>query len=251
MRTAAILSLSLVLLPSCGGDAGKAAGEKKVEATKAPATDTPADAKAPEADARAAEAVHFDITKDKSGVLPRMASTLETSETVTNPALKEHLANLSHHAEAGPSNEALCKQMAGLLGDKAPPADECAKALEHQRVHLGPEVFAAVATCVTEAKTADALLRCEDAEKEAEKLLHEKKHGAGIEVETCTELFTHFEKLAMADAGDQAKTVESVLEEVRADVLEACAEQGTRAEVDCALKATTMQELGACDSSIL
>jgi hypothetical protein len=112
-------------------------------------------------------------------------------------------------------------------------------------------VFAAVATCVTEAKTEAELLRCEDAEKEAEKLLHEKKHGAGIEAETCTKLFTHFEKLAMADAGDQAKTVEGVLEEVRADVLEACAEQGTRAEVDCALKAKTMQELGACDSSIL
>ena len=41
------------------------------------------------------------------------------------------------------------------------------------------------------------------------------------------------------------------LEEVRGDILEACAEQGTRAEVVCALDAWDMQALGACQSSIL
>lgn len=247
MRTTAALLLSLALLPACGGDAGKSApADKKVAETAPPADVKAPDAKAP--DAKAAEAVHFDVSQDKSGVLARAASTLETSEAVTNPALKEHLAELSHHAEKGPTNEALCKHMIGLMKEKAPAELDCLHALEHQRVHLGPEVFNAVAACVTAAKTMDALTRCEDAEKEAEKELHAKKHGTGVEPATCTQLFTHFEKLAMADAGDQAKAVEEILEEVRADVLEACAEQGTRAEVDCALKAKTMVELGACDS---
>ncbi|WAS90857.1 hypothetical protein [Nannocystis punicea] len=247
MRTAAILvSISLAL--ACGADAGKAApgGEKKAEAAKAP------EAKAPEARIADKPApLHLDIGHDKSGVLARAASTLETSEAVTSPALKEHLAELSHHAEKGPTNEALCAHMAKLLADKAPPPVDCVHALEHQRVHVGPEIFGEVAQCVVEAQTLDALLRCEDAEKEAERELHVKKRGSGIEAETCTKLFTHFEKLAMADAGDQAKAVEEILEEVRGDILEACAEQGTRAEVECALNARDMTALGACQSSIL
>ncbi|WP_434425621.1 hypothetical protein [Nannocystis pusilla] len=253
MRTAAILvSISLAL--ACGADAGKAApgGEKKAEAPKAPEVQAP-EAKAPEAKAGESKPapLHLDISHDKSGVLARAASTLETSEAVTSPALKEHLAELSHHAEKGPTNEALCAHMAKLMADKAPPAVDCIHALEHQRVHVGPEIFAEVAQCVTEAQTLDALLRCEDAEKEAERELHVKKRGSGVEPETCTKLFTHFEKLAMADAGDQAKAVEEILEEVRADILEACAEQGTRAEVDCALSAKDMKALGACQSSLM
>ncbi|PCC73892.1 hypothetical protein SAMN02745121_06188 [Nannocystis exedens] len=253
MRTAAILvSISLAL--ACGADAGKAApgGEKKAEAPKAPEVKAP-EVKAPETKTADAEpaALHLDVSHDKSGVLARAASTLETSEAVTSPALKEHLAELSHHAEKGPTNEALCAHMAKLLADKAPPKVDCIHALEHQRVHVGPEIFAEVAQCVTEAQTLEALLRCEDAEKEAERELHVKKRGSGIEAETCTKLFTHFEKLAMADAGDQAKAVEEILEEVRGDILEACAEQGTRAEVECALNAKDMKELGACQSSLM
>jgi len=251
MRTAAILvSFSLAL--ACGSDAGKAVPEKKVaEAPKAPEVKAP-EAKAPETKADAKrEPLHLDVGHDKSGVLARAASTLETSEAVTNAGLKEHLAELSHHAEKGPTNEALCAHMTKLMADKAPPLTDCIHALEHQRVHVGPEIFGEVAQCVTEAKTFDALIRCEDAEKEAERELHVKKHGAGVEPETCTKLFGHFEKLAMADAGDQAKAVEEILEEVRADILEACAEQGSRAEVDCALKAKDMKELGACQSDIL
>lgn len=252
-----LVSLSFAVLPACGGDAGKGANEKKVaEAPKAPEAKAP-EAKAPEAKAPEAKAtvelaaLHLDVGHDKSGVLARAASTLETSEAVTNPALKEHLAELSHHAEKGPSNEALCAHMGKLMADKAPPLAECVKALEHQRVHVGPEIFGEVAQCVTDSKTLQELLRCEDAEKEAERELHVKKHGTGVEPETCTKLFTHFEKLAMDDAGDQAKAVEDILEEVRADILEACTEQGTRAEVDCALKAKDMKELGACQSSIM
>ncbi len=247
MRTS--LLPSLLVLASVLGCGGTPAADTKAK----PAEAKPADAKPAEAkpEAKPVDAIHFDITLDKSGVLARAASTLETSEQISTPALKEHLATVSHHSEKGPSNEALCTHMTALLGADAPPAVDCAHALEHQRVKLGPEVFAAVATCVTDARTKETLLRCEDAEKEAEKLLHEKKHGDGLEEATCLKLFTHFEKLAMEDAGDQSKAVEEVLEEVRGDVLTSCAEQGTRAEVDCALKAKTMAELGACDSTLL
>ena len=258
-----VVSLSIGVFVGCGSGTSKsdpAAGKKvepKVADVKAadakPADAKPADAKADAkpADAKPADAIHIDITHDKSGLLARAASTLETSEKITSPALKEHLAELSHHAEKGPSNEVLCAHMTALMADKRPPDFDCIHALEHQRVHVGPEIFAEVAGCVTAAKTYDALMLCEDAEKEAEQALHAKKHGEGIEAETCTKLFVHFEKLAMADAGDQAKTVEELLEEVRGDVLEACAEQGTRAEVDCALAAKDMKALGTCSSTIL
>ena len=219
------------------------AAEVKVADVKA------ADAKA--ADATKSDAIHLDITHDKSGVLARAASTLETSDKITNATLKEHLAEVSHHAEKGPTNEALCAHMTALMADKAPADFDCIHAVEHQRVNVGPEIFAEVAACVTGAKTYEALMLCEDAEKEAEQSLHTKKHGDSLELETCTKLFVHFEKLAMADAGDQSIAVEEILEEVRGDVLTSCAEQGTRAEVDCALKAKTMAELGACDSTLL
>lgn len=255
MRTQALLvSLSLIL--GCGGEANKGSAEKKV-AEPTPAPEVKAPELQPPTDAPAADpaaqpgARKFDISHDKSGVLARAASTLQTSEAVTHSDLKAHLAELSHHAEKGPSNEALCAHMAKLMGDKAPPTDECIKALEHQRVHVGPEIFAEVADCVTGSATHEELLRCEDAEREAERELHVNKHGTGVEPETCTKLFTHFEKLAMDDAGDQAKAVEDILEEVRGDILEACAEQGTRAEVECALNAKDMRELGACQSAIL
>jgi hypothetical protein len=261
MRTSALfICLCFGVVVGCGPDASKGSPvvEKKVADVKAAdvkAADVKvADAKAADAtkpDATKPDAIHLDITHDKSGVLARAASTLETSEKITNAALKEHLAEVSHHAEKGPSNEALCAHMTALMADKAPADFDCIHAIEHQRVHVGPEIFAEVAACVTGAKTYDALMLCEDAEKEAEQALHAKKHGDGVGAETCTELFLHFEKLAMADAGDQAKAVEEVLEEVRGDVLEACAEQGTRAEVECALGAKDMKALGACSSSIL
>ncbi|MBA3545069.1 MAG: hypothetical protein H0T76_01155 [Nannocystis sp.] len=240
-----VVSLSIGALAGCGSGTGKSdpAVDKKVVETKVVETKV--------ADAKNPDAIHIDITHDKSGVLARAASTLETSDKITNATLKGHLADLSHHAEKGPSNEVLCAHMTALMADKAPPDFDCIHAIEHQRVHVGPEIFAEVAACVTGAKTFEALMLCEDAEKEAEQALHAKKHGDGLELETCTKLFVHFEKLAMADAGDQSIAVEEILEEVRGDVLEACTEQGTRAEVDCALAAKDMAALGACSSSIL
>jgi hypothetical protein len=235
----------LAALIGCGSDA------KKVGEADKPAAEKPATSAAEKPAAPAAEEIHFDITIDQSGVLARTASVLETSEALSSPALRDHLAELSHHAEKTPSNEVLCKHMTDLMGDKAPEAHDCAEALEHQRVHLGPEVFGLVAGCVTSAKTLEALMRCEDAEKEAEKLLHERKNGSNLSDAVCLKMFVHFETLAMADAGDQGKVVEEILEEVRADVLLACKEHGTQAEFDCAMAAKDMAALGLCTSTIL
>jgi hypothetical protein len=258
MRTSALfVCLSFGVLGGCGPDAGKKdpVVEKKVADAKVAdvkvAEPKVAEPKAAEPKAANPDAIHIDITHDKSGVLARAASTLETSDKITNATLKEHLAEVSHHAEKGPTNEALCAHMTALMADKAPADFDCIHAVEHQRVNVGPEIFAEVAACVTGAKTYEALMLCEDAEKEAEQSLHTKKHGDSLELETCTKLFVHFEKLAMADAGDQSIAVEEILEEVRGDVLTACAEQGTRAEVECALAAKDMAALGACSSSIL
>jgi hypothetical protein len=240
------LSLSLLSFASvtaCGDkDAGKS---DKSAAKKGP---EPA-AKEPEKPAKPAE-VHFDIEKDKSGILARTASTLETSELVsTDSPVRDHLAELSHHAEAGASNEGLCKHVAELRSSEPP--ETCALTVEHERVLLGPEVFAQMAECIMAAKSEAELAVCEAAEKEAETLLHENKHGDGLTEEVCTGMFDHFEKLAMDDAGEQAEVVKSILEDVRKDVLVACLDQGTQKEIDCAMKAKNMEELGACESTLL
>ena len=57
-----------------------------------------------------------------------------------------------------------------------------------------------------------------------------------------------FKTLAMDDAGEHAEFIKGVLDEVKPDVMTACAEQGTQVEFDCAMKATNMDELGDCQS---
>lgn len=235
---------SIAGVTACGSAAKDTDKSEKSPTKKEPEPTT----KQPEQPAVAE--VHFDIEKDKSGVLARTASTLETSDQVgTDNPVRGHLADLSHHAEAGASNEALCTHMIGLRSSDVPEA--CAKSIEHQRVRLGPELFAQVSACILAAKTEAELAACEAAEKEIEVKLHEAKHGDGLSEELCTQMFDHFEKLAMDDAGEQAEIVKEILEEVRADVVVACVDQGMQKEIDCALKATTMAELGACDSSLL
>ncbi|HLT40116.1 MAG TPA: hypothetical protein VK034_27735 [Enhygromyxa sp.] len=239
---------SFASLTACGSGA-KDADKSDKSATKKqdpePAAKQPEDPKpAPP------EQVHFDIEKDKSGILARTASTLETSDRVSadNP-VRSHLAELSHHSETGPSNEGLCTHIVELRSTEEP--ETCATTIEHERVLLGPEVFAQMSECIMAAKTLDELAACEAAEKEAEHKLHANKHGDGLSEEVCTQMFDHFEKLAMDDAGDQAEVVKEILEEVRADVLVACVDQGTQKEIDCALKAKTMEELGGCESSLI
>ena len=240
------LSLVLPLLAgatACDKQDAKSDDSKKAAEAK---PDAKPDAK-PEAEAKA---VHFDVEKDKSAILARTASTLETSDRLaTDNPVRGHLADLSHHAESGPSNEALCTEVVELRSSTNP--ETCAETLEHERVLLGPEVFAQVAECIQAATTEAELAACEAAEKEAEILLHDKPHGDGLTAEVCTGMFDHFEKLAMDDAGDQAEIVKEILEEVRADVVASCQDQGTQKEVDCAMKAETMEALGACESTLL
>lgn len=207
-----------------------------------------ADAKTP--DAKATDTTptekHFDVTQDKSGALARAATVVEASKVHDD----ENLRALSHHAEALPTFEALCKHEVEV-GKSTVAVPDCIKAMEHHAVQLGPEVYAQLATCIMDSKSPAEIDACDAATLEAEKLLHDKPHGEGLDQALCAQLFTQFEKLAMADAGDHAALVEEVLEEVKADVITACQDQGTKAEVDCALAATTMAELNACASKLL
>jgi hypothetical protein len=240
-------TLALLLLGSVTacGSAAKDANQADKSATKKepePTTKQPEEPKTNE--------VHFDIEKDKSGILARTASTLESSDRLsTDNPVRSHLAEVSHHAESGPSNEALCTHVVELRSTENP--ETCAKTVEHERVLLGPEVFAQVSDCIMAAKTLDELAACEAAEKEAERELHVNKHGDGLGEDVCTKMFDHFEKLAMDDAGDQAELVKEILEEVRGDVVVACMDQGSQKEIDCALAAKTMEELGACESGLI
>src|SRR5690606_26193151 len=110
---------SFASLTACGSGA-KDADKSDKSATKKqdpePAAKQPEDPKpAPP------EQVHFDIEKDKSGILARTASTLETSDRVSadNP-VRSHLAELSHHSETGPSNEGLCTHIVELRSTEEP-----------------------------------------------------------------------------------------------------------------------------------
>jgi len=251
--------LALLLLACDGGKDPKAADAKTADAKTADAKTADAktaDAKAGDvkttdakktADAVPASAAkHFDVTKDKSGVLARSAAVLEVAKAHDD----EHLRALSHHAETLPTAEALCKHEVEV-GKSDVPVPDCIKVMEHHLVQLGPEIYAEYAACIMAAKTPDEIAVCEAAEQEAERLLHVKPHGEGLAKEVCEQLFAQFEKLSMADAGDHAELVKEVLEEVKADVVTTCQEQGTKAEVDCAMKAANMTELDACASKLL
>lgn len=261
MRRSTLLFLALLALPLTSAcDKGKPAeGEKKsadADAQKDPGEVKPEQAKPEEAKPEQAEpeAKHFDIEADKSGVLARTASVIETTDqTSTNPELREHLAALSHHAENISSDETLCQHIIELRKAEDQPQgelDSCVLHFEHQIVILGPEVFAQMAQCIKDAKSIAEIEVCEEAEKEAEKLLHENKHGDGLSPEQCEELFTKFETITVADAGEDGEMVKSLLQGVKADVLTACADQATKAEYECAMKASDMEALTGCQSVI-
>ncbi len=219
----------------------------KTDDAKAEKKDSKAPAKAakdPKGDSKVPE-VHFDIGHDKSGALARAAAVLE-AEGVDNEDLRE----LSHHAEKLPSAAEICKHMAKVHEDAGDQAG-CTKAVDHHIVQLGPELFAEAATCLMAAKTVPELDACIAAEEEAEKVLHEKKHGEGLDKATCEKFLDKFEALAIKDAGDDVELVKNVLEEVRADVVLGCVEQGSKAEMECSEKASTLHELRECASHIL
>lgn len=222
-------------------DKPAAKGEEKPEAKAAKQADPPPK-----------EAKHFDVSADKSGVLARTAAVLETTDaTIGDTALREHLAELSHHAEAISSDETLCKHIIELRKGAGQPEGEmesCVVHFEHEIVILGPEVFSQVAQCIMAAQDTGDLDICEAAEKEAVLLVHANKRGDNLSAEVCEKLFGQFEKLAMEDAGEHGEFIKGVLEEVKPDVMTACAEQGTQVEVDCAMKATNMEQLGHCQS---
>jgi hypothetical protein len=229
-----------------------ATADDKAAADKAAADKAQQDAKAAAAEPVKPEAKHFDVSADKSGILARSASVLQTTDqTSGDTELRGHLAELSHHAEALSSDETLCQHVIELRKAAGVPEGDlssCVTHFEHEVVILGPEVFAQMAQCVKEAKDVGDLDICEAAEQEAELLLHDQRHGDSLSPETCEQLFVHFEKVAMEDAGEHAELVKEILEEAKPDVLKACADYGTQVEADCALAAKDMEALSACQS---
>ena len=229
---------------SASKDKGKAKDKAKAKDEGGAAKDSTKDA-GEDPTAKPAEK-HFDLSHDKSGVLARSAAALEGVEGIDNEDLRE----LSHHAEKLPSFEKVCTHIGSIRGEGFDQA-KCVTEYEHHVVHIGPELYGEVAECELAAKTVEELDVCDAAEKEAEELLHQKPHGEGLDDKTCNDFFVQFETLAMADAGDQAEAVKEILEEVKPDMLEACADQGTKAEIDCAMKAKTLHEMRECASQLL
>lgn len=256
MRNVSALRLSLLLCVglsfACESEPAKKADDKKADDKKAgdkkagdkKAGDKKADDKA---DAKAGDKKaekHFDVSGDKSGVLARSAAALDVDDGVDT---SEALHDLSHHAEKLPSVQKLCakmKELGSVEDEKA-----CASQSEHKVVLIGPEVYAEWAKCVMDSESKDDVTVCDEAEAEAERLLHDKPHGDGLSKEDCTMLFETFERLAMDDAGAHAEHVKEVLEEVRDDVVSSCMDQGTKDELECAKTSKTLQELDKCASA--
>lgn len=249
IRTFAALCL---FASACGG--GGAPDAKKDDAKKADAKkddekkDDAKKAEEKKADEKAAavDPTDFDVTHDQSGVIARSAAALEGLQSIDS----ENLRELSHHTEKFPSFDEVCKHIASVRGT-GDDISKCVTELEHDIVRIGPELYGEFAACELAAKTAEELDACDAAEKAAEKALHEKPHGEGLDEETCNGFFTKFEELAVADAGDQGEVVKEILEEVKADVLTACVDQGTKAEIECANKSKSLQELRECAASLL
>ena len=245
VRSVSALRLSLLLCVglsfACESEPAKKADDKKADDKKA-GDDKADDKKAEESkpgDKKAEK--HFDVSGDKSGVLARSAAALDVDEGVDT---SDALHALSHHAEKLPSVQKLCakmKELGSIEDEKA-----CASQSEHKVVLIGPEVYAEWAQCVMDSESKDDVKVCDDAEAEAEELLHAKPHGDGLSKEDCTVLFDTFEKLAMDDAGEHAEHVKEVLEEVRDDVVSSCMDQGTKDELECAKKSKTLKELDEC-----
>jgi len=240
IRTFVTYFAAATLSIACGGSP-----EKKPDPAKTPEVAAkPGDTKEAGKPAEKPKAEkHFDISHDHSGVLARTAAVLETEEGIDVEAFQE----LSHHAEKMPKVEDVCRHVVKVR-KASDDITKCVKETEHHIVVLGPDLYAEVAECIMEAKTPEALDICEAAEKEIEVFLHEKPHGDKLGKEVCDKLFDHFEKLAMEGAGTEAEHVKTVLEEVRADIVVACMEQGLQSEVDCAMKATKADEIKDCSS---
>ncbi len=253
LRACSIVTISLLL--ACGGKPAdskpetKADSAEKAEGEKAEgekAEGEKAEGEKAEGEKAAKGKKHFDPSRDKSGMLARTAAVLETEEAFDN----EKLRALSHHAEKLPSVESVCKHVSEVRKD--PEAIKgCVKDTEHWLAKIGPEIYGDLAECLLEAKTAEELNECEEAEHEIEVVLHDKPKGEGLSKETCDAFYDHFEEMTMAEAGEQAELVKDILEEVRADMIVTCMEQGTKAEIECAMKTNDIDKLEDCSPKLL
>lgn len=63
----------------------------------------------------------------------------------------------------------------------------------------------------------------------------------------CKKLADNYvDQMSRGQEGPAADITRQVAEGMRPDLLKDCMERGTKAEVDCAIKATTMEELQKC-----
>ena len=162
----------------------------------------------------------------------------------------EDLRELSHHAEKLPSAAVVCQHITEVRGATGGIKD-CVEDLEHHIAELGPEIWAQAADCFMDASTVAGLDACVAAEEEAEKLLHDKPHGDGIDKATCETFFEKFKKLAMEDMKDDADHVAQVLDVVRDNVITTCMAQSTKGEMECSEKAKTLHELKECAGELV
>ena len=255
-------------------EAAPAAGDTKPEAAAGDAEDDTKglghlahekgkieDKPAAEGDAAKAAppAPHLAVDKAKNdGALAHAATAVAHSDI--DDKGKEAMLKVSHEESVDPTDEALCKHVLEIMFDELGAdlddatkkeleeelMEECPEEVAKERVKLGPTVFQEAADCFMKAKTIDELDACDAAEEEAEEKLHEAPTGDGLSKETCTEFYDHFSKLALDELGE-LEGMKETLEEIKDDLVTACMDHGTKAEIECAMKAKTVDELEECE----
>ncbi len=211
---------------------------------------------------------HFHTENDKGGAIAHEATALAHTDAVHSDKLHQEMIKLAHETDEGPTDEKIClhvyeEVLLKVLSDDEQDEIEdeeaakkkflvdCPHELERERAKLGPEVFAEMATCVMEATDMPGLEFCDMAEAEAEEKLHAAPHGDGLDRKTCEAFHDHFAELALADMPEDDEEGKKLLEEILADVKEdsvlSCMDHGSKAEVECAMKAKDTVALEACE----
>lgn len=240
-------------------EAAAATGGPTPEAAAAPeAAAVPEAAAAPEA---AQPVPHFDTSKDSGSMLGHLASSLVHDDSLAAAkGAMSALANLAS-GDTTPSDASICAHVwttvfvkeFGEVADKTLEAEfmeSCKFEIEKERLKLGPQVFAEAAACIMAAETMEAIEVCDKAEQEAEQELHEKPHGEGLDRATCQAAVDHMFALLRKDLGDDPELLEILDEDfgnLEADAVIMCMDEATKAEIECLMKADSIDKVEACN----
>lgn len=200
----------------------------------------------------------YDTTKDAGGLIGHLASGLSHDEALAESKTAKTLAKLGGK-DGSASDDALCNHVwdtikpaafADLGDDKKDGfLHDCEAELEKERVKLGVEIFAQHSACVMAAADLAALDLCDAAEQAAEDDLHSNPHGDSPDPKLCTAAVEQIFILInrdMVEDPDLLEILQEHIDVIKEDAKLACRDEGTKAELQCVMKAPDLAGLEGC-----